>query len=657
MVGARGSLSGRARLGNNGNLSALSAASAFSWSAWWTSQNPVQFLDGTVYESEGTYYFRDISGNGIDAEIVDYDFDSSWIGFSYNSAAFIKQPSTGAGYNALYAADTDNFWYSAANTPREIPVSCLFNNIHYDNKIFCKHIPGSYYNGYVKYIITFSAALTEDVLTTANSYFNVPALNANAIWVSKSGSDTTGTGTKAAPYRRMSKAMTQITNGGTIYFGFKSECDPDIVDDFSNTAGKTFTVQGVGYSVMSMRTGSAVPVYTVIIDSNVVFKNLILTNRSAAAVNGGVNHTAGSPEFYLVQLGNTTARNYALTYFGLNIYTQTGGSSKFRATNCLTNINMVSVDDAIIDYQGGFYRGMFQITGASTATIDLSTHGRRVNYNTVKETSTASVRVRRRTMLVNNDMTLSQPSTGLWEVYNTAILNYVQDAGGMAPIILKTGTPTINISDTDAIGYPYIVTSGCSFGSEVNIEDSTLYLDRDNDVAGVHIVEDNVGIHWNIKRSTLEFSGHSGTYLTMGSPVGLSSHTGDTILLIEDCEIIDHINDGIPFGVNYPQCMGIKGSTTIRRTTIKNQNYDGVCNNVCLTITKTTGIPLNVILDDVTFESDVPDGLGCEPIKIIKTAALDANDWIVASGLTNSTLYANIATDMVDYNLLISQAP
>jgi hypothetical protein len=304
----------------------------------------------------------------------------------------------------------------------------------------------------------------------------------------------------------------------------------------------------------------------------------------------------------------------------------------------------------------GFVRCPFLFTGTSTGNINTDVFIRRPDYSKFKETSEVTFNIRNRNVTCTNAMVELEPVAGAFELYDNAILN-LTIKNQMCPVNLKTGTPTLNLLNSNVKAFPWIIALTCSAGATVNIYNCIIYFDRNDDNTGLHILEDQVGINWNIKNSTLEFSGHNGSWNTMGNPIALASISSNPILLIEDCEIIDNINDGIPFGANYAQCLYVKGSTTIRRTTIKNQNYDGICNNVCLRINKTTGVPLNVILEDVTFISDVSAGHNGNAITIVKTNALDENDYIIANGIINNTQETNICSDMTDYNLLISQAP
>ena len=65
------------------------------------------------------------------------DFNDNWTkGFPYKSAATISAP---VGDAVLIAADINNFLYDAGGTPNEIAVVSLFQNIDYEDKLFCRH--------------------------------------------------------------------------------------------------------------------------------------------------------------------------------------------------------------------------------------------------------------------------------------------------------------------------------------------------------------------------------------------------------------------------------------------------------------------------------------------------------------------------------------
>ena len=181
------------------------------------------YLDGTILNSSGTYYFVDKTSNARNFLITGYDFDSTWVkGFPYKSAATISAP---AGDAALIAADLNSILYTAG-TPNQIPVISLFQNMDYKDRMFCRHeaqvVDGNGVETYeprVKDIVLYANAKTALDLTKCQTYYGVPAIVAGAKFIDPvNGVDATGNGTQAAPYKTHSKVNgLTLTEGTQIY--------------------------------------------------------------------------------------------------------------------------------------------------------------------------------------------------------------------------------------------------------------------------------------------------------------------------------------------------------------------------------------------------------------------------------------------------------
>jgi len=162
------------------------------------SSDALFYLDGTILNSSGTYYFVDRTANARNFLITGYDFATNWTkGFPYKSAATISAPAADA---ALIAADINNFLYDAGGTPNQIPVVSLFQDIDYEHKLFCKHLTSTVdvnhvetFEGRVKYIVLYANVKTGTSLATCQSYYSVPTeITTSVKWVSKAGNDSTG---------------------------------------------------------------------------------------------------------------------------------------------------------------------------------------------------------------------------------------------------------------------------------------------------------------------------------------------------------------------------------------------------------------------------------------------------------------------------------
>lgn len=176
--------------------------------------NALFWLDGTL---SGENFIDKIGGKLF--PIANRDFTASY--FPYKSAATISAP---AGDATLIAADINNFWYDSGGTPNEIPVVSFFNNIDYEDKLFCRHIDQLVdANGvetaepYVVDIVLYSSVLTGNDLLIANAYYEVAAEAVGAYWVSPGGNDTTGDGSKGNPWLTLDKALDTIDDGSLIY--------------------------------------------------------------------------------------------------------------------------------------------------------------------------------------------------------------------------------------------------------------------------------------------------------------------------------------------------------------------------------------------------------------------------------------------------------
>jgi hypothetical protein len=227
------------------------------------------WLDGTIVEDGGSYYFKDKSGNDRDFLITDYDWADDYNGlpayvFPWKTKATISAP---IGDAALIAADTGNFFYDSGGTPIALRPQFFFSNVNYENQIYSREInqtifPLNYADeslqgveiapAGLKDIVMYSSARTGADITTAATYFGVPfEVVTDVLWVSKSGNDTSGDGSKTTPYLTIQKAIT-ITNkvNKTIYVknGLYSENGTNgnlYIYWRTNTVG-TLTLQGLG---------------------------------------------------------------------------------------------------------------------------------------------------------------------------------------------------------------------------------------------------------------------------------------------------------------------------------------------------------------------------------------------------------------------------
>lgn len=197
------------------------------------------WLDGTISGNE----FIDVSGNNKNFTITNKDFSID--GLPYKSAATISAP---IGDSTLIAADINNFLYDSGGTPNQIPVVSFFQNIDYENKLFCRHevqvLDGNGVETYeprVLDIVLYDTVKERYDLLECQDYYSVPNEELiNVKWVSPNGNDTTGDGTKGLPYLTFAKAIGTVFNNGTIYLTTGE------INEICAITNKGVTVKGIG---------------------------------------------------------------------------------------------------------------------------------------------------------------------------------------------------------------------------------------------------------------------------------------------------------------------------------------------------------------------------------------------------------------------------
>lgn len=241
------------------------------------------WLDGTILNSSGTYYFVDKSGNHRNFLITGYDFNTDWTkGMPYKTAATISAP---AGDATLIAADLNNYFYTGG-TPNQIPVVSLFQDIDYEHKFFCRHkaqVVDS--NGVETYeprvieVVVYNTVKTGNDLTLCQSYFTVPVeATSNVIWISKLGNNNNA-GTKASPYLTLAKTNVAGSVGKTIYIKTGAYIEDNELGYFRIDYGITFT--GIG-NINVSATSTTRLIYAV--NGNIEFRNMTIDGKDATGI-------------------------------------------------------------------------------------------------------------------------------------------------------------------------------------------------------------------------------------------------------------------------------------------------------------------------------------------------------------------------------------
>ena len=243
------------------------------------------YLDGYIKVIGGSYYFRDVSGNGRNFLITGYDFITGHVaGFPYKSKATISAP---AGDTVLIAADINNFLYAAGGTPNQIHVVSLYQDVDYEHKIFTRHVAQTLntlgvetYEPRVMDMVLYATVKSGGVLTSLQTYFGVPTeAVTNVRWITKAGNDATGTGTKLLPWLTLVKVNLSSTNNNTVYIksGVYTENDTVFL------AGSFFTNRPLNYvavgrvEIRSTGVGNVIARWT----ENATFKNIVINGEDA----------------------------------------------------------------------------------------------------------------------------------------------------------------------------------------------------------------------------------------------------------------------------------------------------------------------------------------------------------------------------------------
>jgi hypothetical protein len=148
--------------------------------------------------------------NGYNLDIIGKDFTTDYI--PYKTAALIAQKVE----NIDFIPNPNNFWFTSG-VPNQIPVTAFIENI--DNQIFCRfqaqEVDGdgveTTESGIVE-IATYASELTGETLTQTDEYYQTPAYT--GYWISKTGNDSTGTGSLLNTWLTWVKAIATILTGG-----------------------------------------------------------------------------------------------------------------------------------------------------------------------------------------------------------------------------------------------------------------------------------------------------------------------------------------------------------------------------------------------------------------------------------------------------------
>ncbi|HLP86443.1 MAG TPA: hypothetical protein VK153_01035, partial [Candidatus Paceibacterota bacterium] len=189
----------------------------------------------------------------------------------------------------LIAADINNYLYASNGTPNQIPVISLFQDVDYEHKLFTRHaaqvLDGNNVETYeprVLDIVLYNTVKSGTSLTTCQTYYSVPTEDLTAKWVSKTGNDTTGNGTKALPYLTIEKAYKTFPTGTKVYVksgSYTEEYNTTTIRYFYFDTAKTFEISGLGRcEILTISTTYVIRV--VALNMLVTFNNFIFNGES-----------------------------------------------------------------------------------------------------------------------------------------------------------------------------------------------------------------------------------------------------------------------------------------------------------------------------------------------------------------------------------------
>lgn len=178
----------------------------------------------------------------------------------------------------------------------------------------------------------YSIAQTGTNLTTLNTWFAVPTENATAKWVSKTGSDVTGNGSKANPWLTIEKAYKTVTTGTTLYIksGEYTESYGGGINYIFMDRAITCTFSGLG-RVRITNAGDATFVIRVIAGFIFTFNRIIINASGVANAFSTYTGTSLTLNLNNIRVDGSTLRacnglindNYIITncVFNKGIYT------------------------------------------------------------------------------------------------------------------------------------------------------------------------------------------------------------------------------------------------------------------------------------------------------------------------------------------------
>ncbi len=210
----------------------------------------------------------------------------------------------------------------------------------------------------------------------------------------------------------------------------------------------------------------------------------------------------------------------------------------------------------------------------------------------------------------------------------------------------------VNIDNmtTSKGGFFATTQSGTADTVVINVNNSHLVHDVNNDVNGLHMYECPNFSPINIEDSILEWSGHSGNWFTMGSPLyGLGP------LTMKRSTLIDNINDS---AVSYLLSISCGTLVDLEDCEIIHQNSIGTPYNF-IVVTPQVGRDFHIRIKDTSFTNG--NVAGTLIYVNWSNRTISAGDYICVEGLTKDANIAlfddSLGSGITMYNTLVSQCP
>lgn len=634
--------------GNNNNLTSKSIVAA---NKKYSLNGSLYCLDSgwTLWQKAASADIRVPSGCTTSPIAVGYLATKDYVG----SLTGINMADCLVGFNETGSADTKLEIFDRSNTTRQEDASRT--STYYDATSLATksryHISEVYpYEAFIALFKTDYKNFAFPNISKASTDFSVTQVTVY---------DTQASGSGLAYLKTLNHLDSKYTVGSDKNFKIIQRAIDYSYDDYTLTidAGtwlesldltvKKVNITGSGnlgtiiyHAIEAQSTVSAVNV-----GKNCIFNNIVIDKRElfAGLAKPIVNISGCNPTFTNCQIGRDVYDDGYNSQNAFNIdtgsiVTMTGCSVKGTTSIGTTPYLSYIKDTSKLIFEG---TSMFAcILMSDTSELDLD-----VDYLYVDDSSSnnpgitaggdtiATVRINTRE--ISWDLaTRAEDAAGVFSVSSYRLsgnANFTLSGNQITGSVRITGAGVICLLKdiVSTLGRCWMETSGAATTALITYDNCQITADFNNDVSGGHIIEEDAGAEVRLINGTvLTFSGHQGTWLSMGNPVVMVGK-----LYMRNSTVIDNVNDNIPFGANYEATLLLNNEFDIEDSVITNQNWDTVGSN--RNIQLQDGV-LNCRLKNVTLNNSEVNS----PCIFFgnDTDLLDVNDYICVDNVVfNST--------------------